>query len=127
MIRKLTVAMAVAAMLTGVALAQTAPSETTAPAPAVPPAITSGEPSVQAPAQPEAELKDGDVKLAADPESCLRAAADLALVAEERKVAESRLDKIDDLLIKMERHCDARQFTEAQAVAKDIKSIIQSE
>lgn len=127
MIRKLTVAMAVAAMLTGAALAQTAPSETPASAPVAPPAITSGEQPAQTPAQPEAEIKDGDAKLVADPESCLRAAADLALFAEERKVAESRLDKIDDLLIKMEQHCDASQFTEAQAVAKDIKSIIQAE
>ena len=120
MIKKLTLAIAVATFLSGAAIAQTTP-----PSPDTPAAGETGQGITQGPGQAATEMKDGEVKLTSDPESCLKSASDLAIIAEERKVAESQLDKIDDLLIKMEQHCDARQFTEAQAVAKDIKSLIQ--
>jgi len=120
MIRKLALAVAIAALLTGAAVAQTTP-----PSPDTPAAGETGQGVAQGPGQVATEMKDDEVKLTADPESCLKSASDLAIIAEERKVAENQLDKIDDLLIKMEQHCDARQFTEAQAVAKDIKSLIQ--
>ena len=45
----------------------------------------------------------------------------------DRKLGEEKLDKIEDLLTKMETHCDAKQFVEAMNVAKDIKSIIETQ
>ena len=120
MIRKLALAVAFATLLTGAAIAQSATTPPDTPA-----AGETGQGITQGPGQAATEMKDDEVKLTADPESCLKSASDLAIIAEERKVAESQLDKIDDLLIKMEQHCDARQFTEAHAVAKDIKSLIQ--
>lgn len=122
MIRKLALAVAFTTLLTGAAIAQSTPSS-----PETPAAGETGQGIAQPPGPAAAEMKDDEVKLTADPESCLKSASDLAVIAEERKVPETQLDKIDDLLIKMEQHCDARQFTEAQAVAKDIKGLIQQQ
>lgn len=98
--------------------AQTAPTE---PAPSGSPAAITAPP---APAQ--AGAQSGMQAAALDnAEACLKAASDLAQTAEDKKIAEDKLDKVDDLLTKMESHCDARQFVEAMAVAKDIKGIIE--
>ena len=58
------------------------------------------------------------------PDQCLKAAFDLAQSAEDRKLPNEKLDKIEELLTRMEDHCDAKQFSEAMAVAKDIEAAI---
>ena len=57
-------------------------------------------------------------------DDCLKSAFDLAQAVEEKNLDEEVLDKIEDLLSRMEGHCDANQFTEAMAVAADIKTVI---
>ncbi len=59
-------------------------------------------------------------------EDCLKSAFELAQTAESKKLADSQLDKIEALLTKMESHCDAKQFAEAAAVAKDITTAIEA-
>ncbi len=61
----------------------------------------------------------------ANPEECLKTAFDIAQVAEGKKLPEEQLDKVEELLNRMESHCDAKQFTEAAAVATDLKSMIE--
>jgi hypothetical protein len=58
------------------------------------------------------------------PDDCLQAAFELAQAAEEKKLPDEKLDRIEELLTKMETHCDAKQFNEAMAVADDIRSVI---
>lgn len=62
--------------------------------------------------------------LASSPEACVKAAFALANLAEEKTLSDEEANKLEDLLTKMEAHCDARQFDEAAAVAKDIESEI---
>lgn len=57
-------------------------------------------------------------------EDCMRAASDLAEAAEAKSLDEDKLDSIEDLLIKMEAHCDAREFAEAVSVAREIQAFI---
>lgn len=63
-------------------------------------------------------------KPAANAEECLKAAFDIAQAAESKNMANDKLDKVEEMLTKMEGHCDAKQFTEAAAVATDLKSMI---
>ena len=60
----------------------------------------------------------------ASPEDCLKSAFELAQKAEEMKLSNEQLDKVEDLLAKMEGHCDNKQMTEAAAVADDLKAEI---
>lgn len=60
----------------------------------------------------------------ANAEDCLKQAFQLAQAAEAKGLSDAKLDKIEELLTKMESHCDARQFPEATVVAKDIRSEI---
>ncbi len=96
--------------LSNVAFAQTAP----APAPAEPPTVTAPT------AAPGATA-------ASSPEDCLKAAFDIAQTAEDKKLADDQLSKIEDLLTKMESHCDAKQFSEAANVGSDLKALIQKQ
>lgn len=57
-------------------------------------------------------------------EDCIKRASDLAQSAESKNLPDDKLDKIEELLTKMETHCDAKQFSEAMTVAKDIKTMI---
>jgi hypothetical protein len=66
-------------------------------------------------------------QLPATADDCLKAVFDLAQSAEEKQLGEDKLDKIEELLTKMESHCDANQFAEAMAVAKDVESVIQGQ
>ena len=59
-----------------------------------------------------------------DPDDCLRAAFDLSQAAEEKQLADDKLDKVEELLTQMETFCDAKKFNEAMAVAKDIRTVI---
>lgn len=63
----------------------------------------------------------------ANPEDCLKLAFDIAQAAENKNLPNEELDKVEEMLTKMESHCDARQFTEAAAVASDLKTIISKE
>jgi Skp family chaperone for outer membrane proteins len=60
----------------------------------------------------------------ANPEECLKSAFEIAQRAEEQKLPSDQLDKIEELLSKMENHCDSRQFSEAAAVAQDLQSLV---
>ncbi len=57
-------------------------------------------------------------------DECLKQAFQLAQSAESKKLPEAKLDKIEELLTKMESHCDAKKFAEAQTIAKDIRAAI---
>ena len=63
----------------------------------------------------------------ASAEDCLKAAFDIAQAAENKSLPNDQLDKVEEMLTKMESHCDARQFTEAAAVATDLKTLISKE
>ncbi len=63
----------------------------------------------------------------ASPEDCLKVAFDIAQAAENKSLPNDQLDKVEELLTKMESHCDARQFNEAAAVATDLKTLISKE
>lgn len=59
-----------------------------------------------------------------DADECLKKAIDLAESAEEKKLGDDKLAKIEDLLTKLEGHCEASQFTEAATVSTDIEAVI---
>jgi Skp family chaperone for outer membrane proteins len=61
---------------------------------------------------------------AKSPEDCLKAAFDIAQAAEGKNLANEQLDKVEEMLTKMESHCDAKQYSEAAAVATDLKTLI---
>lgn len=63
----------------------------------------------------------------ASTEDCAKIAQDLVAVAESKTLPDERLDKIEEMLVKMEGHCDAQQFTEAAAVAKEIRAELDRE
>lgn len=124
MIKSLAVAALMSGLIAGVAFAQSTTQATPAPGQKL---------SVDKPAQVPIEMpaaKAAPAQSAAvapeTPDQCLKAASDLAQSAEERKLGEIQLDKIEDLLTKMESHCDAKQFVEAMAVGNDIKSLIET-
>ena len=58
------------------------------------------------------------------PEECLKSAFDIAQTAESKNLANGDLDKVEQMLNRMEGHCDAGQFVEAAAVATELKTII---
>lgn len=62
-----------------------------------------------------------------NPEDCLKAAFDIAQAAEGKNLPNEQLDKVEEMLTKMESHCDAKQFTEAANVATDLKTLISKE
>ncbi len=107
--KSLAIATLMSGLLAGVVCAQTT-TQTTGPTATAP---------MSAPAPSASSAPD-------NPDQCLKAASDLAQSAEERKLGEAQLDKIEDLLTKMESHCDAKQFTEAMAVGNDIKTLIET-
>ncbi len=63
----------------------------------------------------------------ASAEDCLKAAFDIAQAAENKNLPSDELDKVEEMLMKMENLCDARQFNEAAAVATDLKTMISKE
>ena len=110
---------AIASLMTGL-LAGTAFAQATSPAKDAPPAAAPATPAQTAPAPTTGAAPE-------NPDQCLKTASDLAQSAEDRKLAEEKLDRIEELLTKMETHCDAKQFVEAINVAKDIKSLIETQ
>jgi hypothetical protein len=86
-------------------------------------------PATKAPTAPAATTSPADAgaTVVSSPEDCLKAAFDIAQTAEDKKLADDQLSKIEDLLTKMESHCDAKQFTEAANVGSDLKALIQKQ
>lgn len=62
--------------------------------------------------------------VASTPDECLKAAFDMAQLAEDTKLSTEALDQVEGMLGKMEDHCDANRFAEAAALAVDIKQFI---
>ena len=57
-------------------------------------------------------------------DECLKAAFALASEAEKRQLQPQALEKLDELLTKIEAHCDANEFDEAKRVHAEIKTLI---
>ena len=107
MLKHLMIATGMSVILAGGAVAQTtAQSQGGAPAT-----------QAQSAPAPQTEGRDG-------PDQCLQSAMSLAKAAEDKKLNDAQLDKIEQMLSKMEDHCDAKQFSEAQAMAKDIEAAL---
>jgi hypothetical protein len=70
--------------------------------------------SVSAVAQEAAKTSD----------DCFKNAIDLAKSAEEKKLGDDKLAKVEELLTKMEGQCEAQKFAEAATTANDIKAAI---
>jgi len=116
MIKHLAAGVIAFGLLGGTAMAQTPPLQEPSPAqsaPAAPPAAATA--TSEAAALPQ------------NPDECMKSAVELAEATEGRALAEDKLDKVDDLLLKMEQHCDAKQFGEAMAIARDIKALIDTQ
>lgn len=129
MIKRMATAVALSALLATAAFAQSpapAPSET-------PPAATPAAPATAPAAQPSTEMAPvpADAASAAAPaptptslDECIAAASNLGQMAETKTLPEDKLDKLDELFTKMESLCDAKNFTEAASVAKDIRTML---
>jgi hypothetical protein len=63
----------------------------------------------------------------ANPEECMNSTFELAQAAEGKKLSEDEADKVEELLVKMEDHCDANRYAEAMAVAQDLKVMIEKQ
>ena len=104
MIKHMISGLALSLMLAGTALAQS-------PAPAA-------TPVPEAPATAAVPVTPGSL------DDCIAAASSLGQVAENKTLAEDKLDKLDELFTKMETLCDAKNFIEAASVARDIKTML---
>ncbi len=62
----------------------------------------------------------------ASADQCLKAAFELAQSVEEKQLSDEAYKKLEGLLTTMEGQCDAQQFAEASASAKDIKALLGS-
>lgn len=61
---------------------------------------------------------------AASPEECLDQAFELAQEAEKKSLDDAKLDQLEEMLTKMEAHCDGKELAEAATVAKEIRAVI---
>lgn len=61
----------------------------------------------------------------ASQDACIAAAQALYQTAEGRRLADAQRDRLEELLVRMEAHCAARQFQEASAIAGDIRVMIE--
>lgn len=116
MIKHMVSGLALSLVLASTALAQApAPAAPTAPPATSAPAAA---PVPEAPATAAAPVAPGSL------DDCIAAASSLGQMAESKTLAEDKLDKLDELFTKMETLCDAKNFTEAASVAKDIKTML---
>jgi hypothetical protein len=127
MIKRMATAAALSILLGSAVVAQApAPVE----APARPPAASTASPSSQEGAPATDATTTGSVPAPAaevapsTPEACIAVAAELGVAAEEKPLADDKLDQLDELFSKMETLCDAQQFAEAMGVAKDIRTML---
>lgn len=58
-------------------------------------------------------------------EDCKRVGLDLAQFAEDKKLPDSKLDTLEDLMGRMTDFCAADKFVEANALAKDLRTLIE--
>lgn len=103
MIKRLILAAAASVALAGASLAQDKPAPAEAPA----------APAAEAPADPAVE-------------ACLQKAFDLAQSAEQKKLTDADLDQLEQMLSKMEGHCDANEAAEADKIGAEISALISS-
>ncbi len=122
MLKHLMIAVSMSALMVGGALAQ-------APAASEPPTMeNAGQAAPMTQAEPQAQPQaDTQSTGTASADQCLQSAMTLAKSAEQKSLADDKLDKIEQMLAKMEDLCDANQFSEAQAMVKDIESAIKSQ
>ena len=57
-------------------------------------------------------------------DDCFKMSMDLFKTADAQKLPEDKRGKVEEMLEKMETHCDAKQFSEAATIAKDVKAVI---
>lgn len=57
-------------------------------------------------------------------DDCFKLSMDLFKTADAQKLPDDRKAKVEEMLEKMETHCDAKQFAEAATLAKDVKAAI---
>ena len=57
-------------------------------------------------------------------DDCFKMSMDLFKTADAQKLADDRKAKVEEMLEKLETQCDAKQFAEAAALAKDVKAAI---
>ena len=57
-------------------------------------------------------------------EDCFKAADEIADAVEQIQLSEEEADRADDLLIRMEEHCEASEFGQAVEVAEALKTLI---
>ena len=57
-------------------------------------------------------------------DACMKSAYGLAEKAEEKKLSDATLEKLDGMFNTMEKHCKALELGEAQATAAQIQKII---
>ena len=58
-------------------------------------------------------------------EDCKRVGMDLAQFAEDKKLPDSKLDTLEDLMGRMTDFCAEQKFVEANALAKDLRTLIE--
>ena len=112
MLKRLAATFALTTTLATGALAQTTP------APAAPPAAAPAPPAASAPAAMPSDAQPTTA------EQCLKSAFTLAEKAEAKKLSNEEIDKLEEMLTKMETHCDAKQYGEAHAMAQQIEQSI---
>ena len=127
MIKRLFLVAAFTASLAGASFAQekpaAAPQQPAAEQPAAQ-APAAQPPAAQAPAAQPPAAQEQVADPAAD--ECLKKAFDVAQTAEQKKLTELDLDTLENLLSKMEAHCDANQFADADKVGADVKKLLDS-
>jgi hypothetical protein len=58
-------------------------------------------------------------------DDCFKSVIDLQKTAADKKLSDDKNAKIEDLLTKMEGHCEAQKFTDAASTATEIKAAIE--
>jgi hypothetical protein len=75
----------------------------------------------QTPAAPVTDAKGGPT------DDCMKSAYDLADVAEKKQLPDATLEKLDGMFNTMEKHCKALELPQAQAMAQQIKTLVDAE
>ena len=57
-------------------------------------------------------------------DDCFKMSADLFKTADAKKLGDTDRTKVEEMLEKMETHCDAKQFSDAQTVADGVKAMV---
>jgi hypothetical protein len=57
-------------------------------------------------------------------DACMKSAYDLADEAEKKQLSDTKLEKLDGMFNTMEKHCKALELPQAQSMAAQIKTLI---